>query len=327
MTVAVTGAAGHVGVNLVAALSAAGQSVRVIDRRGPTAPPPDGVEWVVADVRDQAAMGRALRDVEIVYHLAAVISVSGPMSGLVDSVNVGGVRATARAALTAGVARFVHCSSVHAYDLMACRGQVVNEQSPRSVEPRVPAYDRSKAAGEVALREVVADGLAAVIINPTGVVGPLDPEPSRMGVVLRAIAAGHLPATIQGSFDWVDVRDIVAALIAAGELGAVGENYLIGGRSASVTEIAGLAAEVTGARRPVVDLPMWFARMWAPMSNVAARLYPHPMLYTTDTLNALASEPVVDHSKATRVLGHEPRPLTQTVTDLVLSMRPEDRGK
>ena len=116
MTVAVTGAAGHVGTNLVAALTAAGQSVRVIDRQEPDAPPPEGVEWVVADVRDQAAMTRALDDVEVVYHLAAVISVAGPMSGLVDSVNIDGVRATARAALAAGVGRFVHCSSVHAYD-------------------------------------------------------------------------------------------------------------------------------------------------------------------------------------------------------------------
>lgn len=320
MTVAVTGAAGHVGVNLVAALAAAGQPVRVIDRRKPTAPPPDGVEWVVADVRNQAAMGRALSDVDVVYHLAAVISVAGPMSGLVHSVNVLGVKATAQAALNSGVRRFVHCSSVHAYDLMACKGRTVDENSPRSVNPTVPAYDRSKAAGEAALREVVDDGLEAVIINPTGVVGPIDPGPSRMGVVLRATAAGHLPASIQGSFDWVDVRDVVAALIAASELGEVGENYLIGGRSATVAEIADLAAGATGARRPVVDLPMWFARMLTPLGDVAARLYPHPMLYTSDTLNALASEPDVDHSKAARVLGYEPRPLAVTVTELVESL-------
>lgn len=321
MTVAVTGAAGHVGTNLVAALTAAGQQVRVIDRREPPAPPSDGVDWVVADVRDQAAMTVALQDIDVVYHLAAVISVAGPMSGLVDSVNIDGVRATARAALTSGVRRFVQCSSVHAYDLMACRGAVVNEDSPRSLDPRVPAYDRSKAAGEVVLRQVVDDGLNAVIINPTGVVGPLDPEPSRMGVVLRAIAAGRLPATIRGSFDWVDVRDVVAALIAASELGAVGENYLIGGDSATVAEIADLAAGVTDARRPAVELPMWLARLFTPVGDAVARRYPHPMLYTTDTLNALASEPDIDHSKATTVLGHEPRPLARTVTELVHSLR------
>ena len=101
MTVAVTGAAGHVGTNLVAALTAAGQSVRVIDRQEPDAPPPEGSEWVVADDARPGRHDPCLDDVEVVYHLAAVISVAGPMSGLVDSVNIDGVRATARAALAA----------------------------------------------------------------------------------------------------------------------------------------------------------------------------------------------------------------------------------
>ena len=149
---------------------------------------------------------------------------------------------------------------------MACRGRIVNEESPRSVDPRVPAYDRSKAAGEAALREVVDDGLAATIINPTGVVGPMDPGPSRMGVVLRATAAGHLPASIQGLRLGRRARCGGGAHrgFAAGE---VGENYLIGGRSASVIEIAGLAAGVTGVRRPMVNLPMWFARLATPLGT------------------------------------------------------------
>ena len=86
------------------------------------------------------------------------------------------------------------------------------------------------------------------------------------------------------------MRDVVAALIAASELGAVGENYLIGGDSATVAEIADLAAGVTDARRPAVELPMWLARLFTPVGDAVARRYPHPMLYTTDTLNALASE-------------------------------------
>ena len=315
MAVVVTGATGHIGTNLVAALSASGREVVAVDLAEPADRPP-GVSWVRADVRDQAAMGSAFAGATTVFHLAAVISVVGPRAGLVASVNVGGVRATARAALGAGVGRFVHCSSVHAFDLERCRGRPVTEDSPRAVDPHLPAYDRSKAAGEAALREVVADGLDAVVLNPSGVIGPRDDGPSRMGAVLRAAACGRLPATVTGTFDWVDVRDVVAALLAAETLGETGSNYLVGGHSASLAELARTACAVTGARRPP-DIPLWFARVWSPAATVVARRSANPLLYARESLHAVACRPEVDHSRAARSLGHRPRPLEETVIDLL----------
>ena len=233
----VTGASGHIGTNLVAALVGSGAQVLAVDLC-PPAVLTGGVTWVEADVRDRAAMRRVLDGADTVFHLAAVISVTGSKHGLVESVNVDGVTATARAALDVGVPRFVHCSSVHAFDLAACRGTTVTEDSPRSTRPDLPAYDRSKAAGESALRQVIGDGLAAVVLNPSGVIGPRDEAPSRMGAVLLAAARGRLPATVAGSFDWVDVRDVVAALRAARTSGEVGANYLVGGPSATLGELA-----------------------------------------------------------------------------------------
>jgi dihydroflavonol-4-reductase len=319
MVAVVTGATGHVGVNLVRALRDAGRPVVAVDLREPKGVIGLGARWVEADVRDRAAMRSALDGAEVVFHLAAVISVVGSMSGLVESVNVTGVAATALAALDVGVPRFVHCSSVHAFDLEACRGGPVTEQSPRSTRPGLPAYDRSKAAGEQALRRVVAEGLDAVVLNPSGIIGPSDPAPSRMGAVLLAAARGRLPATISGSFDWVDVRDVVAALLAAEHAGAVGENYLVGGRSATTAELAALAAGATGRRPPLADLPMAFARVWTPLATKIARHSLNPLLYTQESLHALRSRPSVDHEKASAVLAHRPRPLEDTVTDLIAS--------
>ena len=68
------------------------------------------------------------------------------------------------------------------------------------------AYDRSKAAGERALREVMAKGLEAVILHPSGVVGPHDFGPSRMGQVLLQLYHRKLPSLLRGGFDFVDVR-------------------------------------------------------------------------------------------------------------------------
>jgi len=181
MTIVVTGAAGHVGTNLCLALLADGHEVRAVDLREPVRAVRHGARWVRADIRDVAAIGPALEGCEIVYHLAAVISIAGGLRGLVHSVNVDGVRILARTALERGVPRFVHCSSVHAFDLAAVVDRTVDESAPRALRPQLPAYDRSKAAGEVELRRVVDCGLDAVVVNPTGIIGPFDDTPSRMG--------------------------------------------------------------------------------------------------------------------------------------------------
>lgn len=312
----VTGAGGHIGTNLVRTLLDQGRDVRIVDHREPTALVGLGADYVRADVRDPAAMTAALAGAEVVFHLAAVISVAGSLGGLVEEVNVTGVRTVAQAALRGGVRRFVHCSSVHAFDLFAMRGRTIDETAPRSCGHGVPAYDRSKAAGEVQLRHAVAAGLDAVVVNPTGVIGPRDEQPSRMGRFFLAVARGRLPATVAGGFDWVDVRDVVAALLAAESRGRTGESYLVGGHRRSVHELALLAAGLTGVPAPRFDVPLWFARTWAPAATLLARRVENPLLYTRDSLNALASDPRVDSTKAVLELGHHARPIEETVSEL-----------
>lgn len=316
MTIVVTGAAGHVGTNLCLALLADGHEVRAVDLREPARAVRHGARWIRADIRDAAAAGEALDGCEIVYHLAAVISVTGGLNGLVDSVNVDGVRILAQAALERGVPRFVHCSSVHAFDLAALHGRPCDETSPRSVRADLPAYDRSKAAGEVELRRLIDRGLDAVVVNPSGVLGPVDDGPSRMGSVLLALWRRRLPALVSGGFDWVDVRDVVGALRAAGARGRTGESYLVPGHRVSVGEMARLAASVSPRRVSARTAPLGLARAVAPVAELVVRRTGWSLLPTREALHALASFPSVDGSKARRELGHEPRPFAVTLADL-----------
>lgn len=267
MTAVVTGASGHVGTNLVRALLAAGRTVRAVDvRRGPGLDGLD-VEFVAADILDAASMRPALAGADVVYHLAARISIAGDPDGGVWRANVDGVRNTAQAALAAGVSRFVHCSSLHAYDLSG--GGPTDESRVRSVGAGPPVYDRSKWAGEVALRRVAARGLEFVVVNPSGIVGPVDFAPSRMGRTLLGAFRGRLPAVIPGGFDWVDVRDVAGGLVAAGERGRPGANYLLGGTRASVLELARLAAETAGSRPPRLTIPL---RVVTPVAAAAVHI-------------------------------------------------------
>jgi len=316
MLCAVTGGSGHIGPNLVRALLSRGDQVRVVDVRSPAVPLGPGAESVVADVRDGAAMRAAFEGAELVFHLAAVISVAGGQGGRVRQVNVDGVGTVAAAAHASGVRRMVHCSSVHAYDLARAAGTVLDEDGPRSVGSRLPVYDRSKAAGEQRLRAVIAQGLDAVVVNPSGVIGPVDSEPSRVGAVLLAAWRRRLPAVVTGGFDWVDVRDVVAGLLAAGERGRCGENYLLPGHRVSARDLVDAACAVADVRPPARTVPMWVARLGSPAATAVARTRPSPLLYTADALHALASFPRVDGAKAARELGHRPRPYQETLTDL-----------
>ena len=105
-------------------------------------------------------------------------------------------------------------------------------------------------------------------------------------------------------------------LLAAEARGRTGENYLVGGHLLSTRQLAVLAESVTGVRAPRFDVPLWFARLWSPAATLVGRTGHYPLLYTRDTLHALASAPRVDCSKARRELGHDPRSVRETVADL-----------
>lgn len=315
MLTVVTGASGFLGGALVRALLAEERQVRAVDlRRGPGLAGLD-VEWMPADVLDISSLEASFQGAEIVFHLAAVISVTGDPTGQVWAVNVDGPRNVAEAALHAGVHRLVHCSSVHAYDLEAGEHRVT-ETSPRATAAGLPVYDRSKAAGEAALRQMIDRGLDAVIVNPTGVIGPYDFAPSRMGSVFLALFRRRLPALIDGGFDWVDVRDVASSMLAAEAQGRRGENYLLPGHHLSLPELAAAAEQVSGVPKPTFSVPMRFARLWSPLADMVSRRSANPLWYTTESLHALRFDPAVSGAKAQAELGHRPRPFDDTARDI-----------
>ena len=323
--VVVTGAGGHLGGNLVRGLLSRGQRVRAVDLRKSRALEGLDVEWCHADLRDSASAFAALTGAEIVYHLAAVISITGDPTGQVWATNVGGVANVAQAALQCGVRRLVHCSSVHAFDVELCRGRI-DETSMRSVRPELPVYDRSKAAGEAELRKCIEKGLDAVVVNPTGMIGPYDFEPSRMGRLFLTLRTARVRTVVDGAFDWIDVRDVADAMISAADRGRMGESYLLGGHRLSIRELAELVARVNKSRAPRVVVPMAVARgaAWT-----LARRRPSSdssPLFTSESLHALMNCPTIVSRKAEVELDHHPRNAEDTLTDIFHWFDQPERG-
>ncbi len=318
MKVAVTGAAGYLGSNLIPQLLERGHEVVAIDRAAPTVSDP-AVTWVSGDVLDPASMRTALAGAEVVYHLVALITLA-EKNDLAWRVNTEGVRVTAEAALEVGVRRFVHTSSIHAFDQY--RASHIDETTVRSADPGLPVYDRSKWAGEQELRTVIERGLDAVIVNPTGVYGPVDhPDRlSRLNSVTAEAMRGRTPVMIGGGFDLVDVRDVAHGLILAGEKGRTGENYLLGGHMTTLLDLCRMAAARTGAKGPRFAIPAKALGAVLPIVEPIGKRFGSDIL-SKAALGAILSAPIVDHGKAERELGYRPRPTADTVADLVDFLR------
>ncbi len=312
MTTLVTGANGHVGCNVVRQLLQKGEDVRALVHRNRDALEGLDVEFVTGSINDVQSLQQALKGADTVIHAAAMISITGSRRGLVEKINVRGARHVADAALQAG-ANMVHVSSVHAFDLRA--GGIVTETHPRA-GPKNYAYDHSKFQGEQEVRAVVAQGLDACIVNPTAVIGPNDYGPSRMGQVFLDLRAKKMPALVRGTFDFVDVRDVAASIIAATHKGVSGENYLLGGTHQTIQGLAALASQVSGTPAPRLVLPGWAALLGVPFATLAAAITSGEPKFTRESIGALRHGLPVDSSKAAAVLGHSPRPLQQTIQDI-----------
>jgi dihydroflavonol-4-reductase len=312
MITLVTGASGFVGNNLIRALIARGRTVRALVRKRDANLDRLGVEQVIGDTTDPDTLPEAFEDVEVVFHLAALVQVGDVKAEQLFRTNVEGPRNVAAAALAAGVRRMVHCSSCHAlyeHPLYA----PIDETRALALSDDCLPYSRSKAEGEVQVLEAVAEGLDAVICNPTGIIGPYDERPSHLGELFIMLHERAMPALIDATYDFVDVRDVVEGLLAAEARGRKGERYLLSGHRVNVKQLAGWAEAATGVKSPTLTSPMWLAMLGAPFVAGWAKLRGQRPIYSPEALEVLRGNSDFDHSKATEELGYEPRPMEETV--------------
>ncbi len=313
-TTIVTGASGHLGANLVRGLLAQGRTVAALvheDRRGLVGM---DVETRAGDVRDAASLRHAFEDADVVYHCAGYVTIESGDWPRLHAINVEGTRNVVEACRANRVRRLVHFSSIEA--LVETPLDVpVDEQRPLVDSRTGTLYARSKSAGEAIVRQALAEGLDAIVLNPTAVIGPHDYRLTPCNAGLLALCGGRLPALVEGGFNWVDVRDVATSAIRAEERSPAGRRYILGGRWASLRELAALAHEINGARVPRWICPMWLARLAAPLVTSWCALAGQRALLTGSGLRPLRGNRHISHALAERELGHQPRPLRDTMTD------------
>ena len=264
MTVSlVTGGNGYFGSLLVERLLVAGHTVRVLDI-DPTGSQPDGVEVVVADIRDPTALRRAVTGVDAVFHNVAQVPLArDPV--LLRSVNVDGTVALLGAARDAGVGKVVHTSSSAVFGIPDH-----NPVGERDVPHPVEAYGAAKLAAEWACLRAAADGLDVTIVRPRTILG--HGRLGIFGILFDWIADGADPFVLgDGSnrYQFVHADDLARLCIAAAQ--APGPDIFHAGTDRFDTMGAAIAnlCEHAGTGAHVRSLP---ARPAAALMRATARL-------------------------------------------------------
>jgi dihydroflavonol-4-reductase len=220
------------------------------------------------------------------------------------------------AALEFKVRRFIHFSSIHAFEQHPLN-QPLDESRP-IVTDKGFAYDKSKATGERTVLAAVKRGLNATVLSPTAIIGPADPEPSLVGQAVLDLYNRKIPSLVPGGYDWIDVRDIVGAAIAAIDRGRTGEKYLLSGHWHSLQEFSGLIRQHSGRKTVRTVLPMWSARIGLPFIAIFSNLTRTKPLYTSESLTIISEgNRMISNAKARKELGFDPRPLSETIRDIL----------
>jgi dihydroflavonol-4-reductase len=314
MKVAITGASGHIGNCLTRELVKQGAKVKALVHRVDGDLKDLDVQLIKGDLLNPESLNKLCKEVDFVFHLAARISIDKKGRDLVYRTNVDGTRNLTNACINQNVKRLLHFSSIHAYNVHPL-DEMLDETRPLLKNSKV-IYDISKADGERVILNAVRNGLDAVILNPTAVIGPYDFNQSYLGQALIKIYQNKLPMLVPGGYDWVDVRDVVQGTISAVEKGRRGEKYLLSGHYYSLKQLSEMIAEVSGRRTPRFETPMRVARIGSPFIQLYAKLRNEDPLYTSESLDILVnSHQNISNAKAKKELGYDPRPLEATLSD------------
>lgn len=320
----VTGATGFVGSAVARVLRDRGHSLRLLvrpggDRRNVAGLP---AELAEGDLRDAASLAAAVAGCRYVVHVAADYRLWVPDPAPMLAANVDGTRALLLAAASAGAERIVYCSSVAALGLVG-DGTPGTEDTPVHLDGIVGAYKRSKYLAEQAVRDLVRDHAApVVIVNPSTPVGPRDIKPTPTGKMVLDAAAGRMPAYVDTGLNVVHVDDVAAGHVLALEHGRIGGAYILGGHDLGMPELLAMVDDVMGRRTPRrARLPHGLLWPVALGMEGAARAFGIEPLVTREMLAMARKRMYFSSAKAIAELGYAPRPARQAVADAVAWFR------
>lgn len=319
----ITGATGHLGNTIIRMLLQRKERVRALVLPSDNTMALEGlsVELFTGNVCDKASLEAFFKTEDntrsIVIHTAGIVSIASRIDPKIFQVNVEGTRNITDMCVEKKVHRLIYISSVHAIPENK-EGETVCETDHFDPEAVIGAYAKTKAiASQYVLDQVRTKDLDAVIVQPSGIVGPQDYGNAHMTQMVNDYVSGKLTACVRGGYDFVDVRDVAQGVLSAVDKGHKGECYILSNKYISVPQLFDMLHRITGRRKVRTVLPLWFAKMTAPLAEIYYRLRRKPPLFTSYSLYTLFSNSNMSHTRADRELAYTTRDMYKTLSDTV----------
>jgi dihydroflavonol-4-reductase len=319
----VTGGAGFIGSHLVRRLLDRGERVRVLEL--PSAPvshlPLDRIDLVHADIRDRAAVARAVRGCRDVYHLAANPHLWAQRRGLFRQVNFQGAVNVLEEALAAGARRVLHTSTESILTRARQNGPIAEDQQvpPGDV---IGPYCRSKYLAECHALRLAKGGAPVLIVNPTIPVGPGDWGRSPPTQMMLDFCQGRRREYLDAELNLIDVGDVAEGMIRVVQRGRPGRRYLLGNENLSIRGVFAILARLTGRVEPNRRVPYWVALTAAYVSEWLADVVTHrPPAATVTGVKLTRRVMHFDAWRSLDELGLQPRPVAESLVEVVTWFR------
>ncbi len=314
----VTGANGHLGNTVVRELLDQHYKVRglILPTDSSQMLTSLGVDVVFGDITDFSSLiplfEKDANEEIIVIHTAGIVSISAKKHKLLDKVNIEGTKNIVELSLLNRVKKFIYVSSVHAIPELDNQ-QMITEINRFNPELVVGSYAKSKAIATQYVLDQVKHGLNAVVVHPSGIIGPYDFGKAHMTMMIEDYLNGFLTSRIDGAYDFVDVRDVSSGIIKSVFKGKIGECYILSGNQISIKKLFEDLKKYSGKKLRINVLPMWFAKVSAPLAEIYYKMRKLPPIYTSYSLYTLKSNSLFSKEKAEIELDYKVRPFEETI--------------
>jgi dihydroflavonol-4-reductase len=255
LSIFITGGDGFLGSNLVRILLKRKHRIKVLVQSGRQMKTLKGVdvELVQGDLLDFNSLKNAVGSSDVIFHLAASTSIWPSRSELVNKINIEGTRNIIQLAKDLNVKRLVHVGTANTFSFGSKELPGTEDSKYLGGQYGLDYMDSKYKAHQLVL-EAVKDGVPAVVVNPTFMLGAYDSAPGP-GAMILAIQSQKLPGYAPGGRNYICVKDAASGIANALEMGTIGESYIIGNENLSYKEVFGKMSDVIGVSAPKRKIP------------------------------------------------------------------------
>lgn len=296
----ITGASGLVGSHLIKELIKENKKVRAIYRSViPSIKEAEKVQWIKADILDVSSLEEAMKGAELVYHCAAKVSFSPSEIEKLHKTNVEGTANVVNAALDVGVKKMVYTSSVSALGRLR-KDVTVNESMNWTPETSNSEYGKTKYLAEMEVWRGIGEGLDAVIINPTIILGAGDWDNGSSAIFKKIYK--EFPWYTEGVTGFVDVEDVVRSMIMLMHSDITSQRFIISAENVTYKELFSEIAIGFNKKLPHRKVNPFIAQMVWRLEAIRSWFTRKKPLLTKETARTAQAKVYFDNSKLLKYL-------------------------